>query len=189
MKGFDRPLRPDWIYDFISIVNVGDKIADHNNEFEKILWQLDGKEGKRKVRTVLSRYFLKTADNPRSKVVENIPIIHICKSHSIEEVKPLLLFYLIIRSPILIAITKMINEIYGYGKDINYAFLRKKIIEKMGERDISTRSLRNFLQTLESFGVLEKTDDKQYRWKTRLSISPEMTCNMLKIYSEEFVGF
>ena len=56
MKGFDRPLRPDWIYDFVTTVNVGDKIIDHNEEFEKILWQLDGKEGKRKVRTVLTRW-------------------------------------------------------------------------------------------------------------------------------------
>ncbi len=187
MKGFDRPLRPDWIYDFITTVNVGDKIIDHNDSFEKILWQLDGKEGKRKVRTVLSRYFLKTAENPKSKVVEDVPIIKLCKSHEIEEVKPILLFYLMVRAPILMSITKMINEIYGYGKDINYTFLRKKIIEKMGERDISARSLRNFLQTLESFGVLEKKDTGQYRWKQRLSMSSEMACNMLRFYSEEFI--
>lgn len=187
MRGFDRPLRPDWIYDFVTTVNVGDNIVDHNDSFEKILWQLDGKEGKRKVRTVLSRYFLKTAENPNSKVVEDVLIIKLCKSHKIEEVKPVLLFYLMVRAPILIIITRMINEIYGHGKDINYTFLRKKIIEKMGERDISGRSLRNFLKTLESFGVLEKMDNGQYRWKQRLSMSSEMACNMLRFYSEEFI--
>ena len=187
MRGFDRPLRPDWIYDFVTTVNVGDNIVDHNDSFEKILWQLDGKEGKRKVRTVLSRYFLKTAENPNSKVVEDVLIINLCKSHTIEEVKPVLLFYLMVRAPILIIITRMINEIYGYGKDINYTFLRKKMIEKMGERDISARSLRNFLKTLESFGVLEKKDNGQYQWKQRLSMSSEMACNMLRFYSEEFI--
>ena len=60
MTGFDRPLKPTWIYNFVKIVEIGDTITDHKPEFNKILWELDGEEGKRKVRTVLSRYFMKT---------------------------------------------------------------------------------------------------------------------------------
>lgn len=187
MRGFDRPLRPDWIYDSVKLVDIGDNISDHKDDFEKILWQLDGKEGKRKVITVLSRYFLRSPENPRSENVENVPVIPLCKSHDLEEVKPILLFYMMIRSPILIRITEMINEIYGYEKDINYTFLRKKIMDKMGERDISARSLRNFLQTLESFGVLRKGDNGQYHWIRRLSMTKEMTCIMLRFYAEEFI--
>ena len=187
MKGFDRPLRPDWIYDFVTTVNAGDKIIDHNEEFEKILWQLDGKEGKRKVRTVLTRYFLKTAENPKSKVVEDVPIIEICKNHKREEIEPLLLYYLLVRAPILRFLTNIISNVYGTENDINYYFLRGKVIEKMGERDISGRSLRNFLQTLVSFGVLEKADGDKFVWNKRLRVDNFNACHMLKIYSEELV--
>ncbi len=187
MKGYDRPLRPEYIYELARTAKAGDNIADHNDQFERMLWRLRGKEGKRKVKTVLSRYFLRTGGNSRSKTVADVPILKLCKTHNIEEVKPILLFYLMIRSPILILITKMINEIYGYGKDINYSFLRKKMIAKMGERDISARSLRNFLQTLENFDVLRKKKNGRYHWKQRLAMSNEMTCCMLRYYSEEFI--
>lgn len=187
MKGFDRPLRPDWIYDSVQLVKVGDTISHHKGEMEKILWQLDGKEGKRKVITVLSRYFFRSAENPRGPTVDNYPIVNICRSNDFEEVQPILLFYLMIRSPILLHIAAMIKDIYGYGKDINYNFLRKKTIEKMGERDISSRSLRNFLQTLEHFGVIIQGDNGQFRWLRKLSISEEMTCNLLRLYAEEFI--
>ncbi len=48
MIGFDRPLKPLWIYKFIQAIKIGDKIAAYNDEFNAILWELDGKEGKRK---------------------------------------------------------------------------------------------------------------------------------------------
>lgn len=60
MIGFDRPLKPSWIYRFIQTVEIGDTLSNHKDEFNAILWELEGEEGKRKVRTVLSRYFLKS---------------------------------------------------------------------------------------------------------------------------------
>ena len=88
----------------------------------------------------------------------------------------------------LVNISEMINEIYGYGKDINYPFLRKKIIEKMGERDISRRSLRNFLQTLMSFEILEKQDEGKYSWKKKLAVNVRIACHMLIFYGKEYLG-
>ncbi len=55
----------------------------------------------------------------------------------------------------------MIFDIYGFGNPINQVFLRKKVIEKFGEKDISSRSLRNLFSTLVDFGILEK-HDKDY---------------------------
>jgi len=185
MKGFDRPLKPLWIYQFINEVDVGDKIYDHRAAFDSILWELDGNVGKRKVITVLSRYFLKTAGNPKGRVVENVPIIEICKKYPLEKIEPLLLFHLLMRSKILRILTKMIYEIYGFGNNINQVFLRKKVIEKFGEKDISARSLRNLLSTLIDFGILEK-HDKEYQWNGKLKIDEINACSMLKLYAEEF---
>jgi len=185
MRGFDRPLKPTWIYNFINEVEIGDKIRDHKEEFYKILWELDGREGKRKVSTVLTRYFLKSEDNPKSTVVEHTPIIDICKKYPLDEIKPLLLFYLLMRSAVLRTLTKSINNLYGSKEDINYTFLRKKVVKKYGDRDISARSLRNFLYTLESFDVLKKEKNK-YKRKKLLFVNEMNACYMLKFYSEDY---
>lgn len=185
MKGFDRPLKPLWIYQFIQEVEIGDKIYDHRKSFDSILWELDGDVGKRKVITVLSRYFLKTARNPKGRIVENVPIIQISKKYPLKEIEPILLFHLLMRSNILRILTKMINEIYGFGNDINQVFLRKKVIEKFGEKDISSRSLRNLLSTLVDFGILEK-HDKNYRWLSKFKIDELNAVNMLRLYAAEF---
>jgi hypothetical protein len=185
MIGFDRPLKPSWIYNFIQIVEIGNRITDHKPEFNKILWELDGEEGKRKVRTVLARYYMKSEQNPRSTIVEYTPILDLCKLYSLEKTKPLLFYYLLMRSETLRLLSKMINEIYGNKKDIEYNFLRKKIIEKFGERDISSRSLRNFLTTLEYFDILKKYDHK-YRWQTLFNMDEFNVCYMLKFYAEDY---
>ena len=122
MIGFDRPLKPIWIYNFLRIVEIGDTFTKHKSKFNNILWELDGKEGKRKVRTVLSRYFLKSEKNPKSKIVEYTPLVELCKGHSLEEIKPLLLFQILMRSEMIRQLTKMINRIYSNKNDINYLF-------------------------------------------------------------------
>jgi len=183
--GFDRPLKPLWIYKFIQTVEIGHKISTYKNEFDSILWELDGKEGKRKVRTVLSRYFLKSENNSRNKTIEHTPMIGICKRYPLKEIKPLLLYYLLIRSQVLRILTKMIYELYGPKEDINYLFLRKKIVEKFGDRDISARSLRNFLSTLEAFDVL-KLNKNNITWNLPLDINEMNMCYMLKFYSDEY---
>jgi len=186
MKGFDRPLKPIWIYDFLKIVEIGDALSDYKSEFNNILWELDGEEGKRKVRTVLNRYFLKSEKNPKSKVVEYTPMIELCKKYTLEEIKPLLLYHLLMRSKIIRQLTKMINEIYGYNNDINYPFLREKVMERFGEKDISSRSLRNLLRTLMNFKVLKRVSTNKYIWNDRLSVNELIACYMLKLYSEEY---
>ena len=134
MKGFDRPLKPLWIYQFIEEIEVGDKIYDHRAAFDSILWELDGNVGKRKVITVLSRFYLKSIANPQGRVVENVPCIEICKNYPLERIKPLLLFQLLMRSKTIRILTKMIHEIFGFGNNINQVFLRKKVIEKFGKK-------------------------------------------------------
>jgi len=186
LKGFDRPLKPSWIYNFIKELSVGDKFSEHKEILNSLLSELNGEEGKRKVRTVLTRYYLKSESNPTSKVVEYTQIQDVCKNYSLREVKPLLLFFILMRSNLIRLLTKMIDEIFGYDRDINYMFLRKKIIEKFGERDITSRSLSNLLNTLINFGILEKNGRNQFKWKKKLKVDDFNLVFMLKFYSEVF---
>lgn len=186
MKGFDRPLKPSWIYEYIKAVNIGDKFSNHKDDLNMILSELEGRAGKRKVRTVLSRYFLKKKSNPRSREVEYTPIIELCKKYPLNKIKPLLLYFLLIRSQLLRELTKVIQNIYGFKKPINQTFLRKKIVEKYGDRDISTRSMNNFLNTLKFFGILDKSNNNKYVWKERMKVDEFNACYMLKFYAEEY---
>ncbi len=186
MKGFDRPLKPSWIYNFIKVLNVGDKFSEHKAKLDSFLSELNGEEGKRKIRTVLTRYYLKSEENPNSKHVECTPIFDVCKSYSLQEIQPLILFFLLMRSSLIRLLTRMIDEIYGSNRDINYLFLRKKIVEKFGERDISSRSLSNFLNTLVNFGILEKEKRNQFNWKRKIVVDELNFIFMLKFYSEVF---
>ena len=63
MIGFDRPLRPHWIYETLLVAEPGQKLSELNKPFESIARELTGKEGKRKVRTVLFRCFLRDENN------------------------------------------------------------------------------------------------------------------------------
>ena len=63
MIGFDRPIRPRWIYDSLLLAEPGQKLTELNLSFEEIARELNGKEGKRKVRTVLFRCFLRDPAN------------------------------------------------------------------------------------------------------------------------------
>ncbi|KKN03358.1 hypothetical protein LCGC14_1108490 [marine sediment metagenome] len=186
MIGFDRPLKPSWIYNFIKVLNVGDKFSEHKAKLDSFLFELNGEEGKRKVRTVLTRYYLKLEENPNSRFVEYTPILDVCKSYTLKEIQPLLLFYLLMRSSLIRILTKIISEIYGSNRDINYPFLRKKIVERFGERDITSRSLSNFLNTVVNFGVLEKESRNLFKWKNKLKVNDLNFIFMLRFYSEVF---
>lgn len=187
MRGFDRPLKPEWIYNFIKTVKIGEKLSDQKKELNSFLWQLDGDVGKRKVRTILTRYFLKTKSNPYSTKSEKNSIIQICKHYPIEAIKPLLLWQLLMRSELLRSLTKLIKEIFGAKQDINYYFLRKKVIDKYGNKEIFARSLRNLLSTLANFDVLKKKNREKILWNDYLEVNDQNLCYMLKLYSEEFI--
>src|SRR5690554_6657978 len=154
MKGFDRPLKPEWIYKMIQLLEVGDTIYEHRDKLDEVLVELDGKTGKRKVITVIGRYFLKDFDNPCGRKVEDNLIFNMIKNSTYEEAKPLMLFNLLVKAPILQHFSKQIYNYYSGKDEVNSDFLLKKSSEKIGERDIAGRSLRNFLSTFTDFGLL-----------------------------------
>lgn len=188
MRGFDRPLKPEWIYKMIQLLEVGDRISDHKEELDDVLVELDGKTGKRKVRTVIGRYFLKDIDNPGGLKVEDNLIFNLVKNNSFEESKSLMLFNLLVKAPIIQHFSKQLYTYYD-GKDkIDLNFLRKKAYQKIGERDIARRSLRNFFNTLVDFGILKQGEKAIFTWNEKINVSEENLINFFKLYSQYYLN-
>ena len=53
MIGYDRPLKPEWIYKSLQMVEPGKKPEDFYDAYNDIAVELTGKDGRRKTRTVL----------------------------------------------------------------------------------------------------------------------------------------
>ena len=53
MIGYDRPLKPEWIYKTLKMVEPGKKPEEYYDAYNDIAVELTGKDGRRKTRTVL----------------------------------------------------------------------------------------------------------------------------------------
>ena len=153
MIGFDRPLRPRWIYDSLLLAEPGQKLTELNLAFEEIARELTGKEGKRKVRTVLFRCFLRNPAN-RARVRDNLWLKELSEKYDLAFMAPIYLFYLVASTDTLIIISEHIFRLYEWGSEINSAFLKRKMVEGNGERDVVIRSVSSFLNTLLHFEVI-----------------------------------
>jgi hypothetical protein len=185
MIGFDRPLRPHWIYESLLLAEPGQKLTELNLPFENITRELTGKEGKRKVRTVLFRYFLRSENN-NTYVREDLFLKRLSVEFDLEFMKPIYLFYLIGRAETLAKISKHIFRLYDIGDEINLQFLRNKMIDEFGERDVVSRAVRSFIQTLGYFGIVEKTG-KNVILKKRILIDDKQLTIMLCLFAQEIL--
>lgn len=185
MIGFDRPLRPHWIYESLLLANPGQKLSELKILFESIACELTGKEGKRKARTVLFRCFLR-AENNKTRVKKDLVLKDLSSKHDLEFMKPIYLFYLIGKTETLFKISEHIFRLYDYGDEFNIQFLEKKMVDELGERDVVGRSARSFIQTLDYFGIAEKNGNKAIL-KKRLFVKDEQLRIMLELYSREIL--
>jgi len=185
MIGFDRPLRPHWIYESLLMAEPKQKLAELNLPFESIVRELTGKEGKRKARTVLFRCFLRSKEN-NTRVRDGLFLKDLSVDYGLEFMKPIYLFYLIGKTDTLAKISKHIFRLYDIGDEINLQFLQNKMIDEFGERDVVGRATRSFIQTLEYFGVVNKTG-ANIVLKKRIPIDEQQLRIILNLYSKEIL--
>lgn len=185
MIGFDRPLRPHWIYESLLLASPDQKLIELNVPFESIAEELTGKEGKRKARTVLFRCFLRSCKS-RARVRKELPLKKLSSEHGPEFMKPIYLFYLIGNTEILFKISEHVFRLYDFGDEFNMQFLRKKMIDEFGERDVVGKAARSFIQTLDYFGIVNKNGNKVLL-KKRLPVNEDQLRIMLELYSREIL--
>jgi hypothetical protein len=185
MIGFDRPLRPHWIYESLLLAEPGQKMTELNLPFENIARELTGKEGKRKVRTVLFRCFLRSEDN-ETRVRNALFLKDLSADKGLEFMKPIYLFYLVGKTDTLVKISKHIFRLYDFGEEINIQFLKNKMIDEFGERDVVGRATGAFIQTLEYFGIVQKAGTNAVL-KKRLHVDEEQLRIIFILYSQEIL--
>jgi len=184
--GLDRPLRPVWIYETLKMVEVGAKPSIYNEPFEDIAQELIGKEGKRKVRTVIFRTFIYSFQKKQTKI-ENNMFLQWAESRSVGYLKPLFLWNILMDYEIARFITQKITLGVDHSGHISTQLLSKKLVQEYGDRDVVKRSLRSFMATLVHFGVLSQEDKSNYTLLPKKTVSGEQIRDLLLLYGANFL--
>lgn len=186
MIGFDRPIRPRWIYETLLLAEPGQKLSDLNKPFESIARELTGKEGKRKVRTVLFRYFLRSEESV-AKVKYDLVFKDSSLKYGYDFMVPIYFFYMIGKSGVLYRMSEHLFRLYSFGSYINVPFLQEKIIDAYGDRDVVSRAVRSFLKTLEYFNLAAERENKYY-FKSPIRVTEDQLRLMLDIYGKYIIN-
>ena len=135
------------------------------------------------MRTVLFRCFLRNPAN-RARVINNLWLKELSQKNGLAFMTPIYLFYLVASTDTLIIISEHIFRLYEWGSEVNPAFLKRKMVEGNGERDVVIRSVSSFLNTLLHFEVIIRLGKKLILNKP-LQINEEQAAIMLQLWARE----
>ena len=182
MIGYDRPLRPEWIYKSLRIVEPGRKPEEFYDAYNDIAVELTGKDGRRKTRTVLFRTFIFRFQQSKA-IIENNFLIELSKQKDFEYMKPIYLSMFIMDYDILRFFTQMYFKIFDASQQVSSTALTKKMTEAYGDTEIIKRSTRSFLKTLSDFNIIEPRTTTTFDQSHRKKITAEQVADILKLYS------
>ena len=182
MMGFDRPLKPEWIYNTLKSIEVGTKPEDFYDAYNEIAVELTGKDGRRKTRTVLFRTFIYSFQESKSKIENNL-IIGFSKKHDFEYMKPIYMAMFILDYEILKYFTQMFYRIFDTSQEVSSVALTKKMTETYGDTEIVKRSTRAFLKTLTDFGILEAKSKNNYEQINKTTLSSGQIADILELFA------
>jgi len=80
-----------------------------------------------------------------------------------------------------------IFRLYDFGQEIKMSFVKAKMVDSFGERDVVARSAGAFIQTLNNFGVVERVDGRLILQR-RLPVDEEQTRIILQLFASEILG-
>lgn len=183
MIGYDRPVKPEWIYKSLRIVEPGKKPEEFYGPYNDIATELTGKDGRRKTRTVLFRTFIYSFQESKATVEDNI-LIQLSKKHDFKYMKPIYMAMFIMYYDILKSFTETYFRIFDASQDISSTALSQKMSEQFGDSEIIKRSTRSFLKTLSYFEILEPITKTTYRQLRKPQITKEQVADILKLYAE-----
>jgi hypothetical protein len=182
MLGYDRPLKPEWIYKTLKLVVPGQKPEEFYEAYNNIAVELTGKDGRRKTRTVLFRTFI-YAFQEKQSTIENNLLIELSKQHDFEYMKPLYMAKFMLDYEILAQFTKVFFQIFDPSQTISTKALTAKMVAKFGDTDIVKRSTRAFLKTLSDFNLIEKVTQDSFHQLPKEELSDDHVKNIIRLYT------
>lgn len=186
MIGLDRPLRPDWIYETLRLIKVESKPTEFYETFEEIAKELIGKEGKRKVRTVVFRSFLYSLQVGKS-VVQNNVFLELAKSKPRTYMEPLFLWKILIDYETARFMAQKIALCVDNTGHLSTPLLSKRLVQQYGDRDVVKKSFRSFIATLVNFGILKHENKSDYLLLPKKTVSASQVKDFLKLYANYFL--
>lgn len=182
MLGYDRPLKPEWIYHTLASITPGTKPEEFYQSYINLATERVGKDGIRKTRTVLFRTFIFSFQE-KTSIIENNILMDLCRKHDLEYMKPILITKFIMDYEIIRFLTKKLNQIFDPTQDITTTVLIKKMVEEYGDLEIVKRSTRAFLRTLTDFKLLVQVDTTKFRQVSRAFLEPEQVKDIILLYA------
>jgi len=182
MLGYDRPLKPEWIYKSLRMVEPGRKPEEFYDAYNDIAVELTGKDGRRKTRTVLFRTFIYSFQESKG-TIENNFLIERSKEKDFAYMKPIYLAMFILDYEILKYFTQMFYKIFDSSQEVSSTALTKKMTESYGDAEIIKRSTRSFLKTLSDFGIIEPKTTSTFEQIRKSTLTPEQVADILKLYA------
>lgn len=182
MMGYDRPLKPEWIYKTLKSIEVGSKPQEFYDAYNEIAIELTGKDGRRKTRTVLFRTFIYSFQENTARIENNI-LIELSKKHDFEYMKPIYMAMFILDYEILKYFTQMFYKIFDASQEVSSIALTKKMKETYGDTEIVKRSTRAFLKSLTDFGILEAKTKNTYEQINKYDLSAEQIADIFQLFA------
>jgi hypothetical protein len=182
MLGYDRPLKPQWIYKTLKLVETGKKPEEYYEAYNQIASELTGKDGRRKTRTVLFRTFIYSFQEKQTLIRNNF-LIELSKKHDFEYMKPIYMAQFILHYDILAYFTKTIIQIFDPSQTISTKAITAKMVQKFGDLEIVKRSSRAFIKTLTEFGLIEKVTQDSFHQLHKIELAAEQVKDILKLYA------
>lgn len=182
MLGYDRPLRPEWIYKTLRIVEPGNDPKNYYDVYNKIAVELTGKDGRRKTRTVLFRTFIYSFQEKQTSIENNI-LIELSKEKDLNYMKPLYMAKFMLDYEILAQFTKVFFQIFDPSQTISTKAITAKMVEKFGDLEIVRRTTRSFIKSLTDFGLIEKVSQESFHQLPKGNLSDEQVKDILTLYS------
>ena len=180
--GLDRPLKSQWIFELLNMVETGAKPSDYNAAFENVAVELTGKESIRKVRTIIFRSFIYAFQENKTRIASN-ELIDLSRSRDEDFMRPIYLAKIMFDYEICQLIVPKFQLYKNKNHEINLKLITKKTVEAYGDRDVVKRSVRSLIKSLSYFNVLSMIDSATVIQNQPMILVPEQWKYILKLYA------
>lgn len=182
MIGLDRAFKPEWVYRILRLSEPGTPYSELQEEFYDII-EVAGLKSKKNIMTIVRRYYLEIEKRGGAEYIAENPLHVLAKSYSFDSLRPILLFTLILKSPIVQFIQERINIQFLHNGVVNREVLLDATRQKYGDRRVVKYAVGYYLKILEHFGIIEKTDTV-YRWvKKKEQCTEHVLKEVILLYS------